>query len=398
MHQQQQDSLKILKTLEKRLCSVILDDESTLQGSDPPSCTSTNELRPIQVMAAPVTTSNANYQIQANTAVMNVFATDASGAFDTSDSEATSIDDESEHLTTEELAKCASHVQKLLQRITQMQDALDNEIPVQKYRKRRVHKMYKRFCHKFEADILFEPTTVPDHSTSPSRISPAPAQPPISPRGSSDQTPCASVVQSQSLQPQRAKSPTVLPPDQQPVVQQQQASAKAPQPSLQANGRLSTSGNDPWRGRHSNDWLFNGFSYRDTARSVHERRKSSRASHGSSGNFKPVKMTSDSSREKSTSVAPSGSSKTEARSGHEVTEKRRKLSRAAHKAVIDASGDTACLKRLEREKPIVVDSDALDNLQAQNMADRHSVSGSSRGDRQDIVDVLLAQWTNLAAA
>lgn len=83
----------------------------------------------------------------------------------------------------------------------------------------------------------------------------------------------------------RAKSTTILPPEQLSVSRPQQAqhvsqptttqvSAKAPRPSLQENGRTSTNGSDPWRGRHSNDWLFNGFSFRDTARGALERRKS----------------------------------------------------------------------------------------------------------------------------
>ena len=83
----------------------------------------------------------------------------------------------------------------------------------------------------------------------------------------------------------RAKSPTILPPEQlsasRPQQVQQvsqptttQVSTKAPRPSLQENGRTSTSGSDPWRGRHSNGWLFNGFSFRDTARGALERRKS----------------------------------------------------------------------------------------------------------------------------
>lgn len=83
----------------------------------------------------------------------------------------------------------------------------------------------------------------------------------------------------------RAKSPMVLPPEQLPTARPQQARhvsqptptqalAKVPRPRLQENGRTSTGGSDPWRGRHSNDWLFNGFSFRDTAREAFERRKS----------------------------------------------------------------------------------------------------------------------------
>lgn len=83
----------------------------------------------------------------------------------------------------------------------------------------------------------------------------------------------------------RANSPMVLPPEQLTTARPQQARhvsqptptqapAKAPRPSLQDNGRMSTGGSDPWRGRHSNEWLFGGFSVRNTARGVLERRKS----------------------------------------------------------------------------------------------------------------------------
>ena len=50
---------------------------------------------------------------------------------------------------------------------------------------------------------------------------------------------------------------------------------KATRPSLQGPTRRSTSGSDHWRGRHSNSWLFNGFSVTDTAKEVfHVGRKS----------------------------------------------------------------------------------------------------------------------------
>ncbi|KAF2015586.1 hypothetical protein BU24DRAFT_180939 [Aaosphaeria arxii CBS 175.79] len=50
---------------------------------------------------------------------------------------------------------------------------------------------------------------------------------------------------------------------------------KPTRPNLEAVGRRSTSGSDPWRGRHSNDWLFNGFSVTETAKDIlHLGRKS----------------------------------------------------------------------------------------------------------------------------
>lgn len=59
-----------------------------------------------------------------------------------------------------------------------------------------------------------------------------------------------------------------------------------------------------------------------------------------------VNFTPDDSRKILTGVAPSGSSKTKARREKEAQEKRRKLSEAARRAVVEAGGDIA---RLERE-------------------------------------------------
>lgn len=98
------------------------------------------------------------------------------------------------------------------------------------------------------------------------------------------------------------------------------------------------------------------------------RRKSSQSSHGSSGrapssssagsslNVGFVNFTPDDSRKILTGVAPSGSSKTKARREKEAAEKRRKLSQAAVKAVIEAGGDVERLKMLEREGLCVFES------------------------------------------
>jgi hypothetical protein len=92
---------------------------------------------------------------------------------------------------------------------------------------------------------------------------------------------------------------------------------------------------------------------------VQARRKSSQSSHGSSRapsnasspglNVGFVNFTPDDSRKILTGVAPSGSSKTKARREKEAAEKRRRLSQAAVKAVIEAGGDVERLKMLERE-------------------------------------------------
>jgi hypothetical protein len=92
------------------------------------------------------------------------------------------------------------------------------------------------------------------------------------------------------------------------------------------------------------------------------RRKSSNASQQSSrqtstsgGGVGFVNFTPDDSRKILTGVAPSGSSKTKARREKEAADKRRKLSRAAMKAVIEAGGDIDSLRTLEREGVLVME-------------------------------------------
>ncbi|KAF1843144.1 uncharacterized protein K460DRAFT_289322 [Cucurbitaria berberidis CBS 394.84] len=91
------------------------------------------------------------------------------------------------------------------------------------------------------------------------------------------------------------------------------------------------------------------------------RRKSSNSSQQSSrqlssGNVGFVNFTPDDSRKILTGVAPSGSSKTKARREKEAAEKRRKLSQAAMKAVMEAGGDVDSLRRLEREGLLVLEN------------------------------------------
>jgi hypothetical protein len=75
----------------------------------------------------------------------------------------------------------------------------------------------------------------------------------------------------------------------------------------------------------------------------------------SNGGVGFVNFTPDDSRKILTGVAPSGSSKTKARREKEAADKRRKLSRAAVKAVIEAGGDIDSLRRLEREGVLVME-------------------------------------------
>lgn len=76
----------------------------------------------------------------------------------------------------------------------------------------------------------------------------------------------------------------------------------------------------------------------------------------SSGSVGFVNFTPHDSRKILTGVAPSGSSKTKARREKEAADKRRKLSQAAMKAVMEAGGDVDSLRRLEREGLLVLES------------------------------------------
>jgi hypothetical protein len=76
----------------------------------------------------------------------------------------------------------------------------------------------------------------------------------------------------------------------------------------------------------------------------------------SAGNVGFVNFTPHDSRKILTGVAPSGSSKTKARREKEAAEKRRKLSQAAMKAVMEAGGDVDSLRRLEREGLLMLES------------------------------------------
>ncbi|KAF2439228.1 hypothetical protein P171DRAFT_133688 [Karstenula rhodostoma CBS 690.94] len=49
------------------------------------------------------------------------------------------------------------------------------------------------------------------------------------------------------------------------------STAKAPRPTMPTPSRRSTGNSDMWRGRHSNSWLFNDFSFTETASKAFKR-------------------------------------------------------------------------------------------------------------------------------
>jgi hypothetical protein len=148
LHQRQQDSLKSLQALENRFCHIAIDDEETLQGSSITSRVPTLEfMTKAQAMEVPPLENLS--QSRTNTITIDLSAVDDS---DTSDTDATMADDDiEERISTEQLAKAAEHVKKLLKRITVLQNSFNSDQKT--YRKRHVHKMYQRFCRKFESGI-----------------------------------------------------------------------------------------------------------------------------------------------------------------------------------------------------------------------------------------------------
>ncbi|KAI4659221.1 uncharacterized protein J4E78_005647 [Alternaria triticimaculans] len=148
LHQRQQDSLKSLQALENRFCHIAINDEETLRGSSVASCVPTLELMAnAPVMELPPLEKVP--KLQPNTITIELSTPNDS---DTSDSDATvSGDDNQEQISTEELAKAADHVKKLLKRITMLQKSFD--VDKKKHRKRHVYKIYQRFCRKFESGI-----------------------------------------------------------------------------------------------------------------------------------------------------------------------------------------------------------------------------------------------------
>jgi hypothetical protein len=156
LHQRQQDSLKCLHALESKLSKVSLDDEETLRGSNPPSRVPTMELMTGPTLEGIPEKEGKFSQASFATTEAESPLTDDS---ETSDSDGTVTDEDAERLTAEDLAKCAKHVQKLLKRISALQQTFEATKPKPHQRKSRVHKIYRRFCRKFETDVLSQTST-----------------------------------------------------------------------------------------------------------------------------------------------------------------------------------------------------------------------------------------------
>ncbi|KAF2646270.1 hypothetical protein P280DRAFT_464512 [Massarina eburnea CBS 473.64] len=152
LHQRQQESLHALQALERKLGHASLSDNETVHGSTAPSRVPTIDFL--------VNTPSRSYSM--STAKNNSWSAKSmstlgylSDDLQTSGSDNTMTDDEDEQLTSEEITRCATHVQTLLDRITFLQHSLEtaSEQTHAQYPKHRVHKLYRRFCRKFESEV-----------------------------------------------------------------------------------------------------------------------------------------------------------------------------------------------------------------------------------------------------
>jgi hypothetical protein len=145
-----------LQALETKLGNVVIDDEEAPQGSKDP-----NQIPSLGLMSIPggppSSIEDPDNQTRKNLDAFAFLTQD----FDTSDSDPTVTDDEDEHLSLEELAKAAKHVQKLLKRITKLQHTFDATHKTKAHGKKRVHRIYQRFCRSWEDHILPSQQTTP---------------------------------------------------------------------------------------------------------------------------------------------------------------------------------------------------------------------------------------------
>jgi hypothetical protein len=155
LHQQQQDSLKALQALESKLNEVTIDDGGKPQGLHlPPQVPTPGPVFGVAAQDA-LPSNTLGPHIQSNVVMTNLPRVDS----DSSDSEAILSDEEEEHMSLEELTKAAQHVQKMLARIELLIKSSAVTQDSKTCRKRRVNKIYKRFCRRWESDISIGPVS-----------------------------------------------------------------------------------------------------------------------------------------------------------------------------------------------------------------------------------------------
>lgn len=168
LHQRQQDSIRALQALEDQLGEAsFFDDDETVRGSAAPTRVPTINLL-VNSSARRVSLDGRAPGFDPSMAQAPSALADTS---ETSDSDDTVIDDDGELLTVNEIARCATQAQKLLRRITVLQQSCETGNPQSNRQlpRNRVLKIYRRFCRKFESEMIVHEAAAPaPHLESPS--------------------------------------------------------------------------------------------------------------------------------------------------------------------------------------------------------------------------------------
>lgn len=121
-----------------------------------------------------------------------------------SDSDDTVTDDDGDYVTSDELVQCATHVHTLLKRILLLQQSLGAESN-RRFPRNRVHKLYRRFCRKFESNMVIHHESTSAATSMPELTPPsqdlAPKPQPVTPKARTE-VPRLSTAISDSAPPQ----------------------------------------------------------------------------------------------------------------------------------------------------------------------------------------------------
>jgi hypothetical protein len=153
LHQRQQDSLNSLQALETKLDRSSFDTGEIVKGSKLSTRKPTTELMLCALpTSSPLSGNTCHLQRDSKLTTDDRVFSDYSEA---SESDATMIGHDNEHLSLEQLANAARHVENPLRRITLLQKGCETD---QKSKAHKVHKMYERFCSQWEATVTSTPT------------------------------------------------------------------------------------------------------------------------------------------------------------------------------------------------------------------------------------------------
>ncbi|KAL1606259.1 hypothetical protein SLS60_003661 [Paraconiothyrium brasiliense] len=161
LHQRQQDSLKALHALESKFGEVVFSDDETLNGSAAPSRVPTINFL-VNSSARGVPSGGKDSGFDRSTVQALSALSDKPETSDSDNSDETVTDDD-EDLTVNELAHCATHVKKLLKRVTALQRSCEigNGQARGRFPRNKVLKLYRRFCRKFESQLAGHTSATP---------------------------------------------------------------------------------------------------------------------------------------------------------------------------------------------------------------------------------------------